>query len=347
MFKFRSIVSTWTGKVAVGLLLFLYGSALLAPFLAPNDPYENHPNARFHPPMYLVWAHKTLCYPIYKLSEDGFHYIKTGSYCPIRWWVPCEPYRLLGCFPCQHRLWSGEKEAPFFPLGSDALGRDYLARLLFGGRISLFLGIFGVLITLGIGCFAGCLAGFLGGLWDSTLMWLIEFLIALPNMYILLALYTSLGLYFHPTTTYILVLVLLASIRWTKIARVVRGLIASLKDAAFIQASQAMGLSTFQLITRHFIPNISSYLLTSATLYIPSFISYESALSFLGIGLQEPTPSWGLMLKYAQDHLFVFTEGLWWLLLPGLGIFLTIFTFNLLGDIFRDHLDPMLKRRKS
>ncbi|MDR2396285.1 MAG: ABC transporter permease [Puniceicoccales bacterium] len=340
---FRRLLATWQGKLSVLILTTLYGVTSLAPLLAPYDISQQHLQFSFHPPMTLKWFQNALYYRTYVRAKlPSVQYTPTQTYVPIQWWVPCKTYHVLGCIPCSHKLFGGDERYPFFLLGTDNLGRDFFSRLLFGGRISLSIGLVGVLITLWIGCFAGCIAGFLGGWCDFLTMRCVEFLMAIPSLYLLLALRASIGMHFSSSMAYFMIVTILACIGWTKIARVVRGMVAGLKTAAFVQAAQAMGQSTLQIFLKHFIPNLASYLLTAATLCIPSYILYEAALSFLGIGIQEPSTSWGLMLKYSQEDLKVFTLNLWWLLLPGIGISLTIIAFNLLGDALRDSMDPKL-----
>lgn len=329
------------GCFAIIVLVMLYGLTFFAPLIAPYDTREQHLKLAFHPPMRLCWKNSRLCYYVYEKTNPALaQYSQTSKYCPIKFWVPCKPYKILGLIQIQHRLFSGEADHPCFLLGSDNLGRDCLSRLLWGGRVSLSIGIIGVSITLTIGCFIGCLAGYFGGWIDVFCMRFIEFLMAIPSLYLLLALRASLGSHFNSAETYLMIVTLLACIGWTKIARVVRGIVASLKHRAFVQAAQAMGQNTFCLLKKHFLPNLVSYLLAAATLCIPHYILYEAALSFLGLGIQEPSASWGLMLKYTQEDLKVFTLNFWWLLIPGIGIATTIVAFNLLGDTIRDLVDP-------
>lgn len=323
------------------MLTILCAFLVLAPFLAPYEMTKQHLSFAFHPPMALKWHEGQLCYRTYQ-RVMSVRYLPQSNYLPIRWWVPCHKYYLLGCLPCSHKLFGGQDEYPFFLLGTDNLGRDFFSRLLFGGRVSLSIGCLGMLITIVLGCIVGCLAGLLGGWCDVLLMRLVEFLMSIPSLYLLLALRASIGMQLSSMPSYVMMIILLACVGWTKSARVIRGMVLELKMSAFVQSSQAMGQSTLLIVLKHFIPNLASYLLTAMALYVPSYILYEAALSFLGIGIQEPSTSWGLMLKYTQEDLKVFTLNLWWLLLPGFCIALTVISFNLLGDVLRDSMDTTL-----
>jgi peptide/nickel transport system permease protein len=249
----------------------------------------------------------------------------------------------MGIFPCRHRLWGPTEGQPFFLLGSDVLGRDVFSRLLFGSRISLGVGWIGVTVTLVMGFTVGGLAGYWGGRWDFLSMRLVEFLMAIPALYLLLALRSSVGVRFDSAHSYMMTVGLLSWIGWASTARVVRGMAVSLAQRSFIAAAQALGQSPLKILYQHFLPNLSSYLLVAATLSIPGYILGEAALSFLGLGIQEPSASWGLMLKQTQEDLKVFMRNFWWLLSPGVAIFLTVMAFNLLGDVLRDAIDPKMR----
>jgi peptide/nickel transport system permease protein len=174
-------------------------------------------------------------------------------------------------------------------------------------------------------------------------MRVVEFLMAIPGLYLLLALRSTLAPHFASAQMYVLIVLILALIGWASTARVIRGMALSLRNRPFVLAAETMGQSTGKILRKHILPNLTSYLLVAATLSIPGYILGEAALSFLGLGIQEPSASWGLMLKQAQNDMKVFMLNFWWLLSPGVAIFLTVVAFNLLGDVLRDIVDPKMR----
>jgi peptide/nickel transport system permease protein len=235
-------------------------------------------------------------------------------------------------------------DAAFYLLGSDSTGRDVFSRLLYGSRISLTIGLVGIGITLVMGFLIGGLAGYFGGGFDFWAMRLVDFLLAMPTLYLLLALRAALAEKFASSEMYLMIIVILSLIGWAGPARVLRGMSLSLREQPFVTAAEAMGQSTGKILFKHFLPNLAGYLLVAATLSIPSYILGEAALSFLGLGIQEPSASWGLMLTQAQD-MKVMMLNFWWMLLPGVAIFVTVISFNLIGDALRDIVDPKMKTR--
>ncbi len=185
------------------------------------------------------------------------------------------------------------RDYPFYPLGSDSTGRDVFSRLLYGSRISLTIGLVGIGITLTMGFLVGGLAGYFGGSFDFLAMRGVEFLLSIPTLYLLLAMRAALANYFEPAEIYLVVIVILSFIGWASAARVLRGMSLSLRERAFVTAAEAMGQSTGKILFKHFLPNLAGYLLVAATLSIPGYILGEAALSFLGLGIQEPSASWG------------------------------------------------------
>jgi peptide/nickel transport system permease protein len=236
------------------------------------------------------------------------------------------------------------KDYPFYLLGSDSTGRDVYSRLLYGSRISLTIGLVGIAITLVMGFLVGGLSGYFGGSFDFCAMRLVEFLLSMPTLYLLLALRATLAPYFASADMYMVIIVILSLIGWAGTARVLRGMSLSLRERPFINAAECLGQSPMKIMFRHFLPNLSGYLLVSAMLSIPGYILGEAALSFLGLGIQDPSASWGLMLKQSQDMKVLMLD-FWWLLLPGVAIFITVVSFNLVGDALRDIVDPKMKTR--
>lgn len=215
-------------------------------------------------------------------------------------------------------------------LGTDGLGRDELARLLMGGRISLLVGFVAALVAIAIGTVYGALAGFYGGWMDVLLMRVVDVFLAVPTLFLLL----FLAAMFHGSVASLIVVIGVTS--WLGPARLVRGEVLTIKERLYVEAAQSLGASNARIIFRHIIPNAAGTIITTTTFIVAGAMLAESALSYLTIGVRPPTPSWGNMLSAAQSDLFA---GAFWLILPpGLAILLTVTALNFLGDWLREHL---------
>jgi peptide/nickel transport system permease protein len=222
-----------------------------------------------------------------------------------------------------------------FLLGTDSTGRDLLVRILYGARISLFVGIVTTLIATVLGVAVGLMAGYFGGIIDTVLARFTDAVLAFP--YIVLAL--ALAAVFGPSLTIIVVMITFFS--WAGIARIVRGQTLSIKEKEYIEAARSLGAGPFRIMFFDILPNLLAPVLVIATLYIPNAVVFEATLSYLGLGVQAPTPSWGNMLSDAQN----FYQVAWWyLVFPALALLLTTLAFNLLGDGIRDAMDPRTER---
>jgi peptide/nickel transport system permease protein len=222
-------------------------------------------------------------------------------------------------------------------LGTDELGRDVFTRLIYGGQISLSVGVVATTIQLAIGIILGSIAGYFGGAVDTIIMRLVDIIMCFPFFVIAISMAAILG----PSIWNVMIII--GVLQWTNLARIVRAEILSLKRREFIEAARALGLDGKDIIIKHLLPNIFAPIIVYATLGIAGGILSEAGLSFLGMGVKQPQPSWGNMLSAAQKMTILQSE--WWLWIPpGLMVFLTVLSINFLGDGIRDALDPKLRR---
>ena len=343
----RQTLRTPRGAIALALLSAFYAAALLAPFIAPYSPTEQCLDKSFHPPTAIFfkdWQLRVKTYQNVDPSIAKYEPVENESL-KISFFVRDEKsdYKIFGLIPFKVRLFGiegGPPDSRVYLLGSDATGRDVFSRLLYGARVSLSIGFVGIAITMVIGFLVGGLSGYFGGAFDFVSMRIVEFLMAIPSLYLLLAMRSALAPHFDSAQMYLMIVMILSLLGWAGTARVIRGMSLSLSGSQYVQAAKALGESPVKIIVKHFLPNVLSYLIVSATLSIPGYILGEAALSFLGLGIQEPSASWGLMLAQAQNDTKVLMLGFWWLLSPGVAIFASVLVFNMLGDVLRDIADP-------
>lgn len=336
------------------ILLVFYIAVLGADFVAPYDPYSSQPDGALLPPTQIYWRNQagqfigphvypTTQGPVDLETGDRKLIIDRTQPSPLRLFAKGDPYKIFGITGDRH-LFGTAGAARLNLLGTDEQARDQFSRLLYGGRISLSIGLVGVAISFPLGMLVGGISGFFGGLADSIIMRFLEVLMTIPSLYLLVALAAVLPPGLTSAQRFLLIVLITSFVSWAGLARVIRGQVLSIKEREFVQAARAMGGRPFYIILRHILPQTSSYVIISATLAIPSFIVAESVLSLIGLGIQQPDPSWGNMLSLATNASILVLQP-WLLWPPALLIILTVLSFNLLGDGLRDALDPRSLQR--
>lgn len=332
-------------RYAVYLLICMYLAAIMADFLAPYAEGTSNRAKFHHPPTQVHWTYDgRLVWPyVYAYEQVGLLsdvYVENpaaGRF-PIRLLYRGEPYRLLGVLPATVRLFGVDEPAVVYLLGADQLGRDVLSRLLHGARKSLFIGLAGVLLGTAIGLFYGGFSGYYGGRLDHHMMRCAEIVQCVPSYYVLIALGAALPVTMPSGGRCLLIVCMLGAISWAGMARVIRGMVLSIRQTSYVEAALAMGAPPARIIARHILPNTVSYITIHMTLQIHVYIVGESALSFLGLGVHEPDASWGNMLNEALD-LTVLSQYPW-MLAPGAAIGLAVLGWNTVGEMLRETFDP-------
>jgi peptide/nickel transport system permease protein len=323
----------WAVRCSALCLVLFYLFALASPFFAPYDPtfqnraMPNCPPMRFYLASPADWSQSFLyTHPMAMVDRVARHYA-------------ADPSRRVYIHLLRGRLFTTDSpEQPFYLMGSDALGRDLFSRIVYGSRVSMFVGLIGVFISFSLGISIGALSGYVGGLTDNLIMRWSEIEMSLPSFYFLLALAAIIPAGLSTVEVFFIIVAIMSFISWAGLARIIRGMSASVRGLPYVEAARALGGSRWRIICLHVIPSVLGYAIVAATLSIPGFILGESALSLLGLGIQEPAASWGNLLAAAEDvqNLRHYP----WILIPGLFIFLAVMSFNFLGDHLRDRLDP-------
>lgn len=311
-------ISSW-----VVFFVALHAIVILAGFFAPYDPTEQDRKSPYLPPQRVHFVdgqgHLHARPFVYEpqLREGSYdQYEENAAHpLPLRFFVQGARYRLLEFVPMRLHLF-GARDARIYLLGSDSYGRDQLSRFLYGGQVSLFAGLLGAGITLLLGLCVGALAGFYGGWRDDLLMRFAELFLALPWVYLLFALRAFLPLTVRPLEAFLLIIAVLGAVGWARPARLVRGVVLSAKERDFVRAARGFGATNGYLLRRHILPEAASVLLTQAAILVPQFVLAEMTLSFLGLGVSEPVPSWGNLLSSLQQYSVLVSY--WWIYLPAL-----------------------------
>jgi peptide/nickel transport system permease protein len=341
----------------IGLVVvaFLYLIAAIPGFFTTNDPALQNARAAFHPPQSIhffdtsadgSFAIRPYIHP-YTLRRDpttlAANYNEDRERkIYLEFFGKGYEYKLLGLFTVDRHLFaSSDPRQPLFLLGADRLGRCVFSRIMQGAQISLSLGLVGVFLSLVIGVVLGGISGYFGGRSDFVIQRIIEFILSLPTIPIWLALAAALPQDWPATTQYFMITLILSLTSWAQLARVVRGRFLSLRTEEFVVAARLDGASEGRVIFRHMLPSFMSHIIASITLAVPAMILAETSLSFLGLGLQPPTISWGVLLREAQNIRSIATAP--WLFAPGLAVVVAVMALNFLGDGLRDAADPYNK----
>ena len=339
--------------VAGPLLAAIYLVALLADFVAPYGVSTRFPDYLSAPPnrIRLLGAvgggdDAAGGAFVYGLRVERHPHTLRKIYEPdrerryaVRFFGQGEEYRFWGTFKTRIHLFVPDEEgAPLFLFGTDRLGRDLFSRVLYAARISLSIGLVGVLISTVLGVLLGGVAGYFGGVVDRVVMRLVDLLASIPTIPLWMGLAAAVPRQWSVLTTYFAITLILSLVGWTHLARVVRGRFLSLREEDFVMAAVVAAASERAIIFGHLLPSFFSYVIVSLTLAVPGMILGETALSFLGLGIQPPAVSWGTLLQDAQNFQAVSRQP--WLLIPCLFVVLTVLLYNFLGDGLRDAADP-------
>lgn len=340
--QFRKHRMALVGLIILGPIYFV---AVFAGYFAPSGPDTTHAQLTYAPPQQLHFSseHGLHVYG-YETTRDPETFEQTYRVDPdqiidVGFFVRGDEHRVLGLFTTDiHLIGPENPEDPVFLLGSDHAGRDLLSRLIYGARVSLSIGLVGVFASFVLGLAIGGVSGYLGGPVDNAIQRVIEFIMSIPTLPLWMALSASLPRDWGPLTRYFAITVILSMIAWTGLARDVRGRFLSLREEDFVMAARLDGCGRGRIIFSHMVPSFSSHLIASVSIAVPAMILAETSLSFLGLGLQAPAVSWGVLLEGAQNVRAVATAP--WLLTPGVAVVVVVLAMNFVGDGLRDAADP-------
>jgi len=324
----------------------LHGVVLFAGFFAPYAPLEQDRSHPYLPPMRLhvfdgqgrLHA-RPFVYLLQPRSASFGEYDQDIAHpVPLEFFVTGAGYRLLGVVPCTAHLF-GAENARIYLLGSDGFGRDLLSRLLYGGQISLLAGLLATGVALFVGLAVGSFAGYSAGWRDELLMRLAELFLALPWLYLLIGLRAFLPLSVGPTEAFLLVVLVIGAVGWARPARLVRGVVLGAKERDYVRAARGFGAGHGYILCRHVLPETYSVMLTQAAVLIPQYVLAEVTLSFLGLGVPEPAPSWGNLLAALQQYNVL--ASYWWMYLPALAMVPFFAGYLGVANALRERSNPL------
>ena len=333
--------------ISGAVLALMYFSVIISEFLAPYALTTRNTDFIYAPPQTINFFHDGefqgpfvygLKYQLNMTNLKREYQEDKQSIQKIRFFCKSDPYKFWGYVAASTHLFCPSATGTLFLLGTDRLGRDVLSRIIYGTRISLTVGLLGIIFSFIIGITIGGLAGYFGGWVDNLSQRSIEIIRSFPELPLWMALSASLPVTWSPILIYFGITIILGMLDWTGLARAVRSKLLSLREEDFALAAQLMGAKPQRIIARHLLPSFTSHLIASATLSIPSMILGETALSFLGLGLRPPITSWGVLLTEAQNMNAV--ELYPWIMTPVIPVIIVVLAFNFFGDGLRDAADP-------
>jgi len=321
-------------------LAILHLVVIFAGFIAPYDPSVQNRELPYAPPTRLHFTdasgfHLRPFVYASTLTLDSYEEDRTHEY-PVHLFVRGDNYTILGVLKSNVRLFRVDQPADIFLFGADGYGRDEFSRLLYGGQVSLAAGVLATLISLAVGTVIGTISGYYGKWVDESLMGSAELFLSLPWLYFLIAVRAFLPLHISPAGTFLLLICVIGLIGWSRPARLVRGVVLSARARNYVSAARGFGASDFYLLRRHIFPETFGVLLTQAALLVPQYVAAEATLSFFGLGVSEPVPSWGNMLSTLQQYSVLVSYG--WLLAPAGALVITSVIYWLLADALHSGL---------
>jgi len=334
-------------KVAVAggvVIVLFYLTALFAPLLAPYTETTRFTKHIYMPPQMVHLFNEGRLQPYVHAYEAKFDenlrkkYEATGEKTLILFFVRGEPYKLWGLFSTDLHLFGGEGDMPVSLLGTDRQGRDMFSRILYGSRLSLTIGLVGVILSLILGTVLGITSGYYSGWVDEIIQRLIELIRAIPNVPLWMALSAAIPLEWSITQTYFAISIILSLTQWTWLARQLRGQVLALRSQDFVLASKLAGAKDRWIVFRHLVPATLGQIIVVSTLAMPAMILAETALSYLGLGLRPPATSWGVLIQESQNYQSLALYP--WVFTPAIAVAICILAFSYLGDGLRDAVDP-------
>jgi peptide/nickel transport system permease protein len=337
--------------ISAVILIAFYFTAAFCEFVAPYDPdmpfiqYKYSPPTKIHVRDAEGQFHAPFIYQTVRgidpVTAQPTYTEDTQTRYPIRLFAEGPAYKLLGLIPAKTHLFgipsAGEKQGIFLT-GADRLGRDMFSRIAYGARLSLSLGLIGVLLSLVLGVILGGISGYFGGWIDTAVQRTIEFIRTIPTIPLWMTLSAAMPADWPIERVYLGITIILSLVGWTFMARVVRGRFLAMREEDFVLAARLNGAREMRIIVRHMVPSFLSYIIAALTLAIPGMILAETGLSFLGLGLRPPAISWGVLLQEAMNLRSLVLSP--WVLWPGAAVVISVLAFNFVGDGMRDAADP-------
>lgn len=335
-------------KVGGVVVLFLLIITVFAPFFAPYDYNRTRLGMVYVPPQRVHFVDAEGRFHLrpftYALTPDmdpatwrRVYTEDTSERYPIYFFARGWEYTLFGFIRSDIHLFGTAEGGSVFLLGTDKLGRDLLSRIIFGGRISMYVAFFGALMSAFLGAVVGAMSGYFGGAFDTVTQRIIELLLSFPTLPLFMALSVAIPVEWPPFGVFLGIIGIFSLLSWPVLAREVRGKVMSYREEEFVTAAHALGASHLYIVFRHILPNVMSHVIVILTITIPELVLAEGVLSFLGLGIQPPMVSWGVLLSDATTLETLGRNP--WIMIPGLAILVTVLAFNFLGDGLRDAVD--------